>query len=66
MGLFGRFKKEKKKAMNYDEIDSNEKGKVNGYSCTPEYKGRSFIPSTIQISASYNGNGVFQEKIEIW
>lgn len=41
-------------------------GKVNGYSCMPEYKGRSFIPSTIQISASYNGKVVFQEKIEIW
>lgn len=25
MGLFDKFKKEKKNAMNYDEIDSNEK-----------------------------------------
>lgn len=41
-------------------------GKVNGYSCTPEYKGRSFISSKIQISASYNGKEVFKEKIEIW
>lgn len=39
---------------------------VNGYECTPEYRGRSFVPSKIQITAKKDGNPVFMETINIW
>lgn len=41
-------------------------GKVNGYSCTPEYKGHSFVPSKIQIVAKKDGEPVFSETIHVW
>lgn len=52
----------------YDDMVANliSQGKVNGYSCTPEYKGRSFIPSKIQIVAKKDGSPVFTETIDIW
>ena len=40
--------------------------KVNGYSCSPEYKGKSRIPSKIEITAKKDGNPVFTETIDIW
>jgi len=41
-------------------------GKVNGYSCTPEYKGNSFVPSKIEVVAKKDGQPVFSETIQIW
>lgn len=41
-------------------------GKVNGYSGSPEYKGRSFVPSRVHIVAKKDGEPVFTETIEIW
>lgn len=40
--------------------------KVNGYLCTPEYKGNSFIPSKISLVAKKDGIPVFTETINIW
>ena len=41
--------------------------KVSSYNCDPSYKGESFIPSKLTISAmDDNDNIVFQEKINIW
>jgi len=39
-------------------------GKVKSYSATPQYKGNSFIPSSILITAS--GESSFSETINIW
>lgn len=52
----------------YDDIveDLLVQGKVSGYSCTPEYKGNSFIPSKLTIVASKDGSPVFTETINIW
>ncbi len=52
----------------YDDIveDLLVQGKVSGYSCTPEYKGNSFIPSKLTIVASKDGEAVFTETINIW
>jgi len=41
-------------------------GKINGYSCTPEYKEDSFIPSKLSIEAKKDGESVFTETINIW
>ena len=41
-------------------------GKVNGYSCTPEYKDKSFVPSKLNITAKKGGEAVFTETINIW
>jgi len=41
-------------------------GKVSGYSCTPEYKGNSFIPAKLTIVASQNQEPVFTQTINIW
>lgn len=40
--------------------------KVNGYSCSPEYKGGSFVPSKLIITASQEGKDVFKQTINIW
>ena len=42
------------------------KGQVNGHSCTPEYKGKSFIPSKLHVEARKDGNTVFTETINRW
>jgi len=41
-------------------------GKVNGYACTPQYKGNSFVPSKIEVTAKKDGQPVFSETIQIW
>lgn len=40
--------------------------KVNGYSCSPAYKGSSRIPYKIEIAAKKDGNPVFTETINVW
>ena len=52
----------------YDDIveESLVQEKVNGYSCTPEYKGNSFISSKICLVAKNDGNPIFTEIINIW
>lgn len=40
--------------------------KVNGYLCTPEYKGNSFIPSKISLVAKKDGIPIFTETINVW
>jgi len=40
--------------------------KVNGYACTPEYKGTSVVPSRITVVAKLDGKPVFTESVEIW
>lgn len=40
--------------------------KVNGYSCTLEYKGNSFILSKICLVVKNDGNPIFTEIINIW
>lgn len=52
----------------YDDMveDLLVKGHVNGYSCTPEYKGKSFIPSSLTVVARKDGQDVFTQKINIW
>lgn len=40
--------------------------KVNGYECTPEYKGKSFIPCSLTVVAKKNGQEVFTETIKVW
>lgn len=52
----------------YDDMveDLLVQGKVSGYSCTPVYKGKSFVPSKITITASKDGRPVFTETIEVW
>jgi len=39
-------------------------GKVKSYSATPQYKGNSFIPSSILVTATGESN--FSETINIW
>lgn len=41
-----------------------DQGKVTGYSASPEYKGKSFIPSALMLEAK--GIGGITERIEIW
>lgn len=50
----------------YDDMVENslEQGKVKSYSATPQYKGKSFVPSSITITAS--GETTFMETINIW
>ena len=52
----------------YDDMveDLLRQGKVSGYSCTPEYKGKSFIPCKLTIEASKDKEPVFTETINIW
>lgn len=50
----------------YDDMveDLLKGGKVSKYICVPDYKGKSFIPSALTISAS--GESLFEETIQIW
>ncbi len=41
-------------------------GKVTGYSCTPEYKGKSFVPCKLTVEANMKGESVLKETINIW
>ena len=41
-------------------------GKVNGYFCTPQYKGKSLVPSELTIEAKKDGEPVFTQTIYIW
>lgn len=52
----------------YDDIveDLLDQGKINGYSCTPTYKGNSFVPSELTIIARNNREDVFTQTINIW
>ena len=40
--------------------------RMNGYSCTPKYKGSSVVPSEITIEAKKDSVTVFKETIHIW
>ena len=40
--------------------------RVNGYSCTPKYKGNSVVPSELTIEAKKDSVTVFKETIHIW
>lgn len=40
--------------------------KVNGYSCTPEYKGTSAVPCKITVTAKKDGEPVFTESVSVW
>ena len=41
-------------------------GKVNGYSCEPQYRGKSVIPCGLKVIARSNGTDVFTENIHVW
>lgn len=43
-----------------------EQGKVKSYNCTPEYRGKSFVPCKITITSGKDGNVVFRETINVW
>lgn len=40
--------------------------KVNGYQCTPEYQGTSFVPTAVTVIAKMDGKPVFTQRIQIW
>lgn len=46
--------------------DLLRQGKIQGYSCTPEYREKSFIPCAITVTATKDGTAVFTETIHIW
>lgn len=52
----------------YDDMveDLVRKGKVDGYSCDLEYKGKSQVPSKIHIQSKKEGKPVFKETINVW
>ena len=41
-------------------------GKVNGYSCEPQYRGKSFVPCAVKVTARRDGADVLTETIHIW
>ena len=41
-------------------------GKVNGYSCEPQYRGKSVIPCDLKVIARKDGADVFTETIHVW
>ena len=41
-------------------------GKVNGYSCEPQYRDKSVIPCDLKVIARNQGEDVFTETIHIW
>ena len=41
-------------------------GKVNGYSCRPQYREKSVVPCAIEIAARKDGSDVFTQTIHIW
>jgi hypothetical protein len=47
--------------------DLVNQGQVSSYAAQPEYKGDSFVPSKIKITASHPGkSGGFNPVIDIW
>ena len=52
----------------YDDIVEEllVQGKVNGYSCSPEYKEKGFVPSKLTIIAKQDGKPIFTKTIKIW
>jgi len=52
----------------YDDMVENlhRQDKVSSYSCIPEYRGRSTIPSKLTIIAGKDGMAIFTETIKIW
>lgn len=44
--------------------DLLEAGKVSSYSASPEYRGKSFVPSALVLEAK--GEGGITERIEVW
>lgn len=52
----------------YDDMVEQllRQNKVSSYSCIPEYKGKSLIPSRLTIIAGKDGMAVFTETIKIW
>ena len=52
----------------YDDIlaDLVEQGKAQSFNCTPEYKGKSVIPSKITITSGKDGVEVFKQTINVW
>ncbi len=42
------------------------RNKVNGYSCTPTYKGKSFVPSQVTVIARKDDKDVFTYTLRIW
>ena len=41
-------------------------GKVNGYSCEPQYRDKSFVPCAVKVTARRDGADVLTETIHIW
>lgn len=52
----------------YDDIiaDLVEREKAKSFDCIPEYRGNSFIPSSITIISSKDGVEVFKQTIKVW
>lgn len=52
----------------YDDMieQLHRQDKVSSYSCIPEYRGKSTIPSKLTIIAGKDGMAVFTETINIW
>lgn len=46
--------------------DLLRQGKIQGYSCQPEYREKSFVPCAITVTATKDGEPVFSETIRIW
>jgi len=42
------------------------KGEVNGYSCEPQYRDKSFVPCAVKVAARKDGADRFTETIHIW
>ena len=43
-----------------------EEGRVNGYTCEPQYRGTSFIHCAVKVTARKDGADVLTETIHIW
>ncbi len=52
----------------YDNIlaDLVAQGKTATFKCTPEYKGKSVVPSRITITSGKDGKEIFKQTIEVW
>lgn len=52
----------------YDNIiaDLVEQGKAKSFDCISDYKGNSFIPSSITIISGKDGVEVFKQTIKVW
>ncbi len=73
MGLFYKFRKKPDVCPDFTGIDSHEKveellvkGEVNGHSCEPQYRDKSFVPCAVKVAAQKDGADRFTETIHIW